>query len=215
MLLKYYYYWQQNVLPVTFIDSIFKTIEEEKYEDGVTFGTSTSDTSKKRKLNAQKKTKRNTSIKWLEEPWIYNVTNPIVECANREAGWNFDWNYNEPIQFAKYSTNKYYGWHSDSLETPYVYDRPDNPNHHGKMRKLSTIISLNDASEYEGGEVEFDFRDGDPDKSKKSSNISECKELKKKGTVITFPSHVWHRVKPVTKGTRYSLVLWHLGWPFK
>jgi len=38
MLLKYYYYWQQNVLPVTFIDNIFKTTQEAKYEDGVTFG---------------------------------------------------------------------------------------------------------------------------------------------------------------------------------
>jgi len=30
-----------------------------------------------------------------------------------------------------------------------------------------------------------------------------------------FPSFVWHRVKPVTAGTRYSLVVWHLGKPFK
>jgi len=26
---------------------------------------------------------------------------------------------------------------------------------------------------------------------------------------------VWHRVKPVTAGTRYSLVVWHLGKPFR
>ena len=36
-----------------------------------------------------------------------------------------------------------------------------------------------------------------------------------KGTVICFPSFVWHRVKPVTKGTRYSMPTWYLGDPFK
>ena len=58
MLLKYYYYWQQNVLPVTFIDNIFKTTQEAKYEDGVTFGVLTSDTKTKQKLKAQKKNKK-------------------------------------------------------------------------------------------------------------------------------------------------------------
>ena len=83
------------------------------------------------------------------------------------------------------------------------------------MRKLSTIISLNDASEYEGGQVEFDYRNRDIDKHKTVRQVCECKELRRKGTVVTFPSHIWHRVKPVTKGTRYSLVIWHLGWPFR
>ena len=36
-----------------------------------------------------------------------------------------------------------------------------------------------------------------------------------KGSLVVFPSFVWHRVKKVTKGTRYSLVIWSCGWPFK
>ena len=43
----------------------------------------------------------------------------------------------------------------------------------------------------------------------------QCKEIFPKGSIVVFPSFLWHRVKPVTKGTRYSLVLWHLGYPFK
>tara|TARA_R100000900_G_scaffold9435_3_gene8673 strand:- start:3055 stop:3690 length:636 start_codon:yes stop_codon:yes gene_type:complete len=211
MLLKYYYWWHQNVLPVTFIDDIFKLVKDKKFQEATTIGAD----NKKTTIKKQKKNKRNTKVVFIAEPWIYETINPIVNAANERAGWNFEWDYNEPVQFAKYNTKKYYGWHSDSLENPYVYDRPDNPNHHGKMRKLSTIISLNDASEYEGGEVEFDFRNNDVDKNKTVSQIFECKELKRKGTVVTFPSHVWHRVKPITKGTRYSLVIWHLGWPFK
>jgi predicted 2-oxoglutarate/Fe(II)-dependent dioxygenase YbiX len=48
--------------------------------------------------------------------------------------------------------------------------------------------------------------------------VSYGNELKQqakiKGTVTVFPSFVWHRVKPVTSGTRYSLVNWHQGRPF-
>jgi PKHD-type hydroxylase len=29
-----------------------------------------------------------------------------------------------------------------------------------------------------------------------------------------FPSFIYHRVKPVTEGTRYSLVIWSCGKPF-
>jgi hypothetical protein len=35
-----------------------------------------------------------------------------------------------------------------------------------------------------------------------------------KGSIVVFPSFVWHRVNPIIKGTRYSLVMWNLGRPF-
>ena len=47
------------------------------------------------------------------------------------------------------------------------------------------------------------------------SNKVTVKEFLPKGSVIVFPSFVWHRVKPVTKGVRYSLVAWSIGYPFK
>ena len=40
-------------------------------------------------------------------------------------------------------------------------------------------------------------------------------EIKSQGSLVIFPSFVKHRVKPVTKGTRYSLVIWNLGQPYK
>ena len=58
----------------------------------------------------------------------------------------------------------------------------------------------------------FDLRDKDPDKK---PNIHVCKQILPKGSLVVFPSFVWHRVKPVTSGTRYSLVIWNLGRPFK
>jgi PKHD-type hydroxylase len=51
----------------------------------------------------------------------------------------------------------------------------------------------------------------DPDKP----TVRKCAEIAPRGSIVVFPSHVWHRVKPVTKGTRYSLVIWNLGYPFK
>ena len=49
----------------------------------------------------------------------------------------------------------------------------------------------------------------------KKRNTMICKEIRPKGSMVIFPSFVWHRVKPVTKGSRYSLVIWNLGRPFQ
>jgi PKHD-type hydroxylase len=74
---------------------------------------------------------------------------------------------------------------------------------------------LRDGSEYEGGELEFDFRNYDPNMRDESKHIKKIKQILPKGSIVVFPSFVWHRVKPVTKGTRYSLVMWSLGYPYK
>jgi PKHD-type hydroxylase len=92
-----------------------------------------------------------------------------------------------------------------------VYDNPNNKDTHGKIRKLSVTCSLSDPKDYKGGELEFDFRNMGPDKP----TIRKCAEIAARGSIVVFPSHVWHRVKPVTKGTRYSLVIWNLGYPFR
>jgi PKHD-type hydroxylase len=73
-------------------------------------------------------------------------------------------------------------------------------------------VSLSNPEDYEGGELEFDFRNNDLDKKQ---NIIKCDQIKPRGSIVVFPSFIWHRVKPVTKGTRYSLVIWNLGYPFK
>jgi len=74
---------------------------------------------------------------------------------------------------------------------------------------------LTDGSEYKGGELQFDFRDYNPNLRDESEHLITVKEILPKGTVVVFPSFLWHRVKPVTKGTRYSLVMWNLGEAFK
>ena len=77
------------------------------------------------------------------------------------------------------------------------------------VRKLSATVSLVDGSSYEGGDLEFSFRD--------SYEIIDkvCDEIRPRGSIVVFPSFTMHRVKPVTAGTRYSLVAWTLGAPFQ
>ena len=73
-------------------------------------------------------------------------------------------------------------------------------------------VTLSDPKDYKGGELEFDFRNLDPNKPAKPV---KCKEILPKGSLVVFPADLWHRVCPVKKGSRYSLVIWNLGWPFK
>jgi len=146
------------------------------------------------------KRKRNSDLVWLNDTWIYKELHPYIHQANRDAGWNFEWDRSESMQFTKYKLNQYYDWHCDGWD---------------KIRKLSMTCQLTDGSEYEGGELEFDFRNYDPHMREETKHLRKAKEILPKGSIIVFPSFVWHRVKPVTKGVRYSLVMWNLGYPFK
>jgi PKHD-type hydroxylase len=166
-----------------------------------------------KKLNKKEvqdlKKKRDSDIVWLNERWIYNAIHPYIHQANKDANWNFEWSFSESCQFTKYKKGQYYDWHCDSWNKP--YDSVNTPSH-GKQRKLSVTLSLSDDKDYSGGELEFDFRNTDPDKK---ANTHVLKEIRSKGSLVVFPSDVWHRVKPVKRGVRHSLVIWNLGWPFK
>lgn len=149
---------------------------------------------------------RDSNVTWIGDPWIYNEIHPYIRRANKSAGWNYQWSRSESCQFTKYKHNQFYGWHTDSWEKP---------NEAGQVRKLSVICQLTDGSKYEGGELEFDFRNYDPNVRDQSIHVVREKKIAPRGSIIVFPSHVWHQVKPITNGSRYSLVLWNLGSPFK
>jgi PKHD-type hydroxylase len=206
---KYCYWYFNGALSEKFCNDVIKRGNEEKERMALT-GEFQEIPEEKLNENQKKdlKTLRNSSIAWLSDNWIYRTIHPYVHSANKSAGWNFDWDYSEACQFTKYKIDQHYDWHKDSWDKP--YDRPDDLNCNGKIRKLSVTCQLTDSSEYEGGELDFQPRDEeDP------NLIVPCKEAKTKGSIIVFPSHIWHRVKPVTKGVRYSLVIWNLGLPFK
>ena len=211
-----YYWYFSGVLTPRFCDDVIAYANAQKETMAITGGYGRERDLNKKPLNKEEikdlKRKRNSDLVWLNDTWIYKELHPYVREANRAAGWNFDWDRSESCQFTKYKLNQYYDWHCDSWNKP--YDKPNTPDH-GKIRKLSMTCQLTDGSEYKGGELEFDFRNYDPHMRDESKHRIQCKEILPKGSIIIFPSFVWHRVKPVTSGTRYSLVVWHLGQPFK
>ena len=205
MRLENYFFVYESALPSRICDDLIqygemknaqvaKTGEFEQLDDSQT------DISKLYKV-------RNSSIVWMEDPWIYNSIIPFVKEANRQAGWNFTLEGAESCQWTKYSETQHYTWHQDSFPKP--TNRP-NTWDHGLIRKLSVTVSLADGDTYTGGDLEFDLRNN----SDSSSEILTSSHARKKGSIIVFPSFVWHRVTPVTKGTRYSLVIWNNGKPF-
>ena len=92
------------------------------------------------------------------------------------------------IQLARYDAadRGFYGWHTD-----FAAVRP--------LRKLSISIQLSHSEDYDGGDLELMFG-AEPHKLDRT-----------KGACLVFPSFTLHRVTPVTRGTRWSLVAWILG----
>ena len=91
-----------------------------------------------------------------------------------------------------YNEGDFYNWHVDSF-----LDHPKEP----PVRKLSMSCLLSPDNEFEGGGMEF-FTNGNEAKLKQ-------------GQAIFFASYIRHRIKPVEKGNRKSLVVWFGGPPFK
>ena len=210
MLLKEYYWYFKDALSHKFCDEVIKHGNSLREETGY-IGKINDDNIQSIDDKTKKffKKKRVSNVAWLDESWIYKEIIPYVDMANKNAGWNFSLDKPEVCQFTKYKKNQFYDWHCDTLESP--YSDKNKPDQFGKIRKLSVTCSLTDSSEYKGGELEFDFRNQDKCGKK---FFRKCTEILSKGSIVVFPSFVWHRVKPIIKGTKYSLVMWNLGRPF-
>lgn len=127
---------------------------------------------------------------------IYSkLSDVIAEVNNRFFHLDITGLY-ENIQIGLYTSKHkdHYDWHMDhNFET---YNKVP--------RKLSMVLLLNDPSEFEGGELQL------------QGPLNEVLNLElKKGRAWFFPSWMLHRVAPVTKGERKSLVIWAGGPAFK
>ena len=130
---------------------------------------------------------RSTKISWIMDKTILLTLKDKMLEINKSKNWNYDVTDMFPFQYSVYHENDHYDWHVD---TGSAYLKQ-------KERKISFSLILND--NYEGGELEF-----------KDSNKNMSLDLNK-GDMVTFPSFLEHRVKPVLNGTRISLVGWMLG----
>jgi len=123
-----------------------------------------------------------------ETNWIFAKLQALVMSANQQYRFHVS-GFHEPLQFAEYESGGHYGWHLDVGSD--ITSR----------RKISASVQLSDGSAYEGGDVEF-------------VNIDIPEDARSMGSITLFPSYLAHRVTPVTKGMRRSLVAWVHGNPF-
>jgi PKHD-type hydroxylase len=136
------------------------------------------------------KVKRNSKIFFIKDnetcKEIFNIINETTVIHLTDI---------EPLQYSEYGVGGEYGWHRDVHEKPY-------PN--GLVRKMSFSTILN--NDFEGGE--FDIETKNPADKKRYDTFDN-----KNHNTIIFPSHMWHRVRPVKSGVRKSIVGWVLGPP--
>lgn len=144
---------------------------------------------------------RNSEVAWIDDnpnqeahqervQLIQQITD-VVAMVNRDK-FQLDLDGFHPLQFTRYALDQHYDWHVD------VHENQQGAQH----RKLSAVLMLTGPDEYEGGELELNIN-GNPD--------APLRLRPPKGTVVFFYSHVPHRVLPVTKGDRASIVVWAMG----
>ena len=136
-----------------------------------------------------KEVRDNQEVKINDEK-LNNKLKMVFELANHSI---FKYNIQEleSVKILKYGVGGKYKWHTDSgaKET--------------STRKLTAIVQLSDETNYEGGDLEF----GITDETGKNNYTAK----KTRGSITIFPAFLSHRVTPITKGTRHSLITWMLG----
>jgi PKHD-type hydroxylase len=122
-----------------------------------------------------------------ESQWIFDRVFGVVAQLNRQY-WQFELNASERIQFSRYVEGEYYDWHMD-LAAQGALSR----------RKVTVTVQLSEAGDYDGGELEVNLG---------SASRSASKQ---RGLLVAFPSYGLHRVRPITRGARFSLSAWLIG----
>ena len=198
MNMKPFYVYQKAAFPADFCATVIAAGNKLPRQEGNSLGKEDGT----RDDMAIRSTERGFFPTTPEFMWIYEYLLKFVTAANKKY-WNFNLGAHELFQFGVYNPGQFYSWHLDQFSTPY---KPPHPNA-GMTRKLSITLQLDDDSDYEGGD--FEMREPcDYDK------IQRVDGIRARGSLIIFPSFVMHRVTPVTKGKRRSLVGWILGPPF-
>ena len=138
---------------------------------------------------------RTSHISWIPFKKMHEMYKDIELMMKTTNGNHFGFDgmaINEMAQYTEYPEGGFYEWHVDN---------DVNMQHEPPVRKISMTLLLSPESEFEGGDLEL---------------MSEGKVAKlKQGHAIFFASFIRHRVTPVIRGRRQSLVMWFGGTPFR
>ena len=125
--------------------------------------------------------------------YIYNRIRQFIVEINKNV-WNFDlFDFYEPLKFNEYNASEK---SSTAFHTDTGFDFTN-------FRKLTFIMQLSNETDYEGGEVIL---------------LNSSKPIimpKTRGSIVIFPSYILHKVDPIKKGIRNSLVIFAHGPPLK
>jgi len=138
---------------------------------------------------------RTSHISWIpfsKMPDMYKDIEKIMKATNGNH-FGFDgMQITEMAQYTEYPSGGFYDWHMDS-DVNFAHEPP--------VRKISMTCLLSHESEFEGGELQIEKE--------------ENKVILKQGQAVFFASFIKHRVAPVTRGVRKSLVMWFGGPPLR
>jgi len=138
---------------------------------------------------------RTSHISWIpfkKMPEMYKDIEKIMKQTNGNH-FGFDgMQITEQAQYTEYPEGGFYDWHTDN---------DVNMQNEPPVRKISMTCLLSPESEFEGGDLQL----------MKEDKVAKLKQ----GHAIFFASFIRHRVAPVTRGNRKSLVMWFGGTPFK
>lgn len=138
---------------------------------------------------------RKSRVTWIypnDFPQLYDDLWKLQLIANRDW-FGFHVDNLEYIQLSEYNESNQ-GEYKKHQDVFYI-------NNSTRHRKLSAVIQLSDSVEYCGGDLKLFNCNEYPDSN----------EIREQGTVIFFPSFVFHQVDPVILGKRNSLVAWFEG----
>ena len=138
---------------------------------------------------------RTSHISWIPFKKMNDMYKDIEKIMIATNGNHFGFDgmqITETAQYTEYPEGGFYDWHVDN-DVNFTHEPP--------VRKISMTLLLSPENEFEGGDLEL---------------MSEGKAAKlKQGQAIFFASFIRHRVTPVIRGNRKSLVMWFGGTPFK
>ena len=138
---------------------------------------------------------RTSHISWIPFKKMTDMYKDIERIMKTTNGNHFGFDgmtISEMAQYTEYPQGGFYEWHVDN-DVNFKHEPP--------VRKISMTCLLSPESEFEGGDLELG----------KPGNIAKLKQ----GHAIFFASFINHRVTPVIRGNRKSLVMWFGGPPFK
>jgi len=80
MILTHNYYYFKKAIPLETCKKILKAGRQKIIQQATT--------SNKKVMNIKK---RDCKVAWINDKWIYDIINPFIHNANKQAGWNFQW----------------------------------------------------------------------------------------------------------------------------